>query len=315
LPSKYLITGGAGFIGSHIAEALSREGQEVTILDNLSTGKRENLKSFEREVNFIEGDIRDAATVRQATQGVEYVIHQAALASVERSVRDPITTSEVNVQGTLNVLQAAKSAGVKRVVYASSSSVYGDSDVLPKVEAMEPNPKSPYAISKLAGEWYCRVTSDLFDLPTVSLRYFNVFGPRQDPASQYAAVIPIFVTSLLRKKAPTIYGDGEQSRDFTYVDNVVAANLLACHSQNSGGQVFNVACGDRFSLNSLLEKLKRLTGIELDATHGPERVGDVKHSQASIEAIAGVLGHAPAIDFEQGLKNTVEWYQQVSQAV
>jgi UDP-glucose 4-epimerase len=309
--SKCLVTGGAGFIGSHIAQALARKSHEVRILDNLSTGRLENVESFKNDVSIIKGDIRDRDVVADAVRGVDYVFHQAALASVPRSLKDPSSTNEVNVQGTLNILEAAKNERVKMVVYASSSSAYGDSKTLPKVENMVPDPKSPYAVSKLAGELYCRVFSQAYGLPTVSLRYFNVFGPRQDPASQYAAVIPIFVTSLIEGRSPTIFGDGEQSRDFTYIDDVVDANLLACRSKGLPGSVYNVACGGRITLNSLFDKVRTLIGTELAAEYGPARVGDVKHSQASIDAIRKDLGFVPKVTIDEGLRRTVEWYQKV----
>ncbi len=307
--ATYLVTGGGGFIGSHIAERLVKNGHDVRILDNFSTGKRENLDGFLSDLTLIEGDIRDMDVVRGSVRGVDYVVHQAALASVPRSIEDPVSTNAVNVDGTLNLLVAAKDLGVKRVVYASSSSIYGDSDVLPKKEDMCPNPKSPYANSKLAGEFYCRVFSDVYGLPTASLRYFNVFGPRQDPASQYAAVIPIFVKSLMEGKAPVIFGDGEQTRDFTFIDNVVLANLLAAESNDPGGAVYNVACGGRFSLNYLYGKLKDSLGVALDAEFAPSRAGDVKHSQADIGAVELGLGYKVGLSFDEGLERTVEWYK------
>lgn len=307
--SVYLVTGGAGFIGSHIAEALMSEGHEVRILDDLSTGNRRNLGAFEDRITLMVGDIRDPDTVARAMQGAEYVIHQAALASVPRSIDDPSTTNAVNVQGTLNLLEAARDQSVKCFVYASSSSIYGDQETLPKLEEMIPEPKSPYAVSKLAGEHYCRAYSEIHGLPTVSLRYFNVFGPRQDPNSQYAAVIPIFVTSLLRGRPPTVFGDGEQSRDFTYVENVVAANLLACKSGTTTGRVYNVACGERFTLNTVYERLENIAGTKIKPVYADPRVGDVRHSQASIEAIKGELGYAPTVGLDEGLARTVEWYQ------
>jgi len=305
----YLVTGGAGFIGSHIARKLVSLGEEVRVLDNFATGRRRNLGGIEGEIRLIEGDIRDADVVREAVAGADYVIHQAALASVPRSIDDPVSSNEVNVGGTLNLLDAARRAGVKMFVYASSSSVYGDSDVLPKVEDMTPRPKSPYAVSKLGGEMYCRVFGDTFGLPTVSLRYFNVFGPRQDPNSQYAAVIPIFCRALLTGKAPTIFGDGEQSRDFTFIDNVVAANLLACRSGLSGGHVFNIACGERFTLNELYAKLQNIVGSDIQPVYATPRAGDVKHSEAAIGAIEGALGYKVLVDFDAGLEHTVRWYR------
>ncbi|UCG51902.1 MAG: SDR family oxidoreductase [Candidatus Latescibacterota bacterium] len=307
--ATYLVTGGAGFIGSHIAETLTRNGHEVRVLDNFSTGKQENLDPFRSECLLIEGDVRDADAVEEAVRGVDFVIHQAALASVPRSIDDPTSSNQVNVQGTLNLLLAAKKHEIKRFVYASSSSVYGDSETLPKAEEMPPNPKSPYATSKLAGELYCRVFADVYGLPTTCLRYFNVFGPRQDPNSQYSAVIPVFVKALLQERPPTIFGDGEQSRDFTYVENVVSANILACESNNSRGEVYNVACGDRFSLNWLYGKLKNIIGVDIEPKFGPPRPGDVKHSQASVEAIERGLGYKIRVGFDEGLKRTVDWYK------
>ena len=305
--SRYLVTGGAGFIGSHIVEALLRRGDTVRVLDDFSTGRRANLEPFAGDVEIIEGDIRDTGTVARAVKDVDYVLHQAALASVPRSIDDPVSTNAVNVDGTLNLLHASAQAGVARFVYASSSSVYGDSDELPKVETMPSNPLSPYAVSKLAGEWYCRVFGDVYKLPTVSLRYFNIFGPRQDPDSPYAAVIPIFLKGLTSKTSPTIFGDGEQSRDFTFVENAVNANLLACDADTTGGRVYNVACGDRFTLNLLYKKLTDILSVELEAHYGPPRTGDVKHSQASIEAISADLGYKPTVSFEDGLERTVRW--------
>jgi UDP-glucose 4-epimerase len=305
----YLVTGGAGFIGSHIAEALVRQDHDVRILDNISTGKMENFESFADNVTFVEGDIRDNGVVENAMKGVDFVIHQAALASVPRSIDDPSSSNQVNVQGTLNLLVAAKANGVKRFVYASSSSVYGDSEELPKREDMTPSPKSPYAISKLAGEYYCVVFGELYDLPTVSLRYFNVFGPRQDPNSQYAAVIPLFVKALLSGERATIFGDGEQSRDFTYIENVVAGNLLAATSTTRGARVYNLACGQRFTLNVLYDRLKTIIGSDAEAIFEAPRPGDVKHSQAAIEAVERELGFKPAVGFDDGLERTVKWFR------
>ncbi len=307
--STYLVTGGAGFIGSHLAETLVADGHDVRVLDNLSTGKRENMQAFQAGITYIEGDIRDMDTVERAVDGVEYVLHQAALASVPRSIEDPLSSNQVNVLGTLNLLEAARKHSIKKFVYASSSSVYGDSDSLPKREDMAPNPKSPYAVGKLTAEWYCRVYSKLHDLPTVSLRYFNVFGPRQDPDSQYSAVIPLFVTALMRGQRPTIFGDGEQSRDFTYIDNVVEANLLSARSPERGAMVFNVACGERLSLNALCTRLRSIIGVDLEPDFGPPRAGDVKHSQASIDAIVSAFGYEARVDFDEGLKKTVAWYR------
>jgi nucleoside-diphosphate-sugar epimerase len=309
--ATYLVTGGAGFIGSNIVDELLRRGESVRVLDDFSTGREENIRDFLDKVKLIRGDIRDMDTVTGAVKGVDYVVHQAALASVPRSIKNPSASNQVNVQGTLNLLEAARDHSVKRFVYASSSSVYGDSKELPKIETMCTNPKSPYAVTKLAGEWYCRVFGEIYDLPTVSLRYFNVFGPRQDPNSQYSAVIPIFVRGLLKNEAPTIFGDGEQSRDFTFVENVVQANLLACQAELPGGEFYNIACGDRFTLNELYDRLKKIIGSELEPEYGPPRQGDVKHSQASISAIEGALGYKPSVGFEEGLERTVKWYREV----
>jgi nucleoside-diphosphate-sugar epimerase len=310
--ATYLVTGGGGFIGSHIAQRLVSEGETVRVLDNFSTGRRSNIEPFAGDITLIEGDIRDAATVEQAVDGVDYVIHQAALASVPRSIEDPVGCNDVNVGGTINLLRTAVGQGVKALVYASSSSAYGDSEALPKVETMTPAPKSPYAVAKLAGEYYCRAFSDSYGLPTVSLRYFNVFGPRQDPTSQYAAVIPIFVKALLAGEAPTVFGDGEQSRDFTYIDNVVSANLLACrHAGLVGGHTYNVACGDRFTLNELYRKLQNILGSDIEPRYDDPRAGDVKHSQAAIGAIEAALGYKILIDFDEGLERTVRWYRDV----
>jgi len=305
----YLVTGGAGFIGSHIAERLVREGGRVRVLDDFSSGRDENLESFRGGVELIRGDIRDARLVNEAARGVDVVFHEAALGSVPRSVSDPITTHEVNITGTLNVLLAAREAGVRRVVYASSSSVYGETPVLPKSEEMTPQPLSPYALSKLAGELYASVFKHVYGFDIVSLRYFNIFGPRQDPESQYAAVIPRFITALLEGKRPVVYGDGVQSRDFTYVDNVVDANLLAAEAEGVAGRAFNVACGGRYTLLDLLARLKQILGSNIEPIHEPARAGDVRDSQASIEAAAQALGYNVSVDFEEGLRRTVDWYR------
>jgi UDP-glucose 4-epimerase len=308
--STYLVTGGAGFIGSNIVEELLHRGHSVRIIDDFSTGREENIKEFDSHIEVIEGDIRDRETVERAVKGADYVLHQAALASVPRSIDNPHATNQVNVQGTLNLLDAAHSHSVKRFVYASSSSVYGDSEVLPKVEAMPSNPKSPYAVSKLTAEWYSRVYSGIFKLPTVSLRYFNVFGPKQDPNSQYSAVIPLFIKALLRGEQATIFGDGEQSRDFTFIANVVNANLLACEADVNGGEVFNIACGARFTLNELHAKLNEIIGTNIEPKYGPPRSGDVKHSQADITKISNALQYRISVEFDEGLERTVRWYQQ-----
>jgi len=304
----YLVTGGAGFIGSNIAAELVKQGEEVRVLDNLSTGRRENIAGLEHDIWLVEQDITDLEAIRPAFEGVDYVLHQAALPSVPRSVEDPIATNQVNVNGTLNVLVAARDAGVERVVYASSSSVYGQNPDLPKHESMRPQPISPYAASKLAGETYAAAFYEVYGLETVSLRYFNVFGPHQDPASQYAAVIPIFVSQMLDGKPPMIFGDGEQSRDFSYVANVVHANLCAAQAEGAAGQVFNTACGQRSTLNQLVEYLNEILGTEVEPEYTSERAGDVKHSLADISAAQEVLGYTPQIDFREGLDLAAQWY-------
>jgi nucleoside-diphosphate-sugar epimerase len=307
--TRVLVTGGAGFIGSHLTDALVERGDEVVVLDNLSTGKLANLAGVRDRIRLVEASITDLPAVKECCAGVDTVFHQAALASVPRSVNDPIASNETNVTGTLNVLWAAKEGGVRRVVYAASSSAYGDTEVLPKREDMPANPLSPYAVNKYVGELYCAVFDRLYGLSTVGLRYFNVFGPRQDPQSQYAAVVPIFITRLLGGEAPVIHGDGEQSRDFTYIRNVVAANLLAAAAPQTGGQTVNIACGDRISLNDLFARLRALVGSELSPVHGPARAGDVKHSQADIAAAARLIGFRPAVGLEEGLRETVAWYR------
>ncbi|HXI93791.1 MAG TPA: SDR family oxidoreductase [Blastocatellia bacterium] len=306
----YLVTGGAGFIGSHITERLVREGHLVRVLDNFSSGHEANLISFRSGVELIRGDICDKQLVSEATKGVNVVFHEAALGSVPRSVADPATTHDVNITGTLNVLLAARDAGVKRVVYASSSSVYGETPVLPKREDMTLRPLSPYALSKLVGEHYASVFKQVYGFEVVSLRYFNIFGPRQDPESQYAAVIPRFVTALLDGKAPVVYGDGLQSRDFTFVDNVVNANLLAAEAEGVAGRAFNVACGGRYTLLDLLGKMKEILGSDIEPIHEAARAGDVRDSQASIEAARQAFGYRVSVDFEEGLRKTVDWYRE-----
>ncbi|MBD3348030.1 MAG: SDR family NAD(P)-dependent oxidoreductase [Candidatus Eisenbacteria bacterium] len=308
--SLMLVTGGAGFIGSHIAERLLEMGHEVRVLDNLSTGRRENLEQLGQDVELLEGDVRDLSTVERAVEGVEVVFHEAALASVPRSVDDPVSTNRVNVLGTLNVLVASRDAGVSRLVYASSSSIYGESPELPKREDMAPAPESPYAVSKLAGEHYCRVFSGLYGLECVVLRYFNVFGPRQDPDSQYAAVIPIFATALLEGETPVIYGDGGQSRDFTYVTNVVEANVLASEAPGCSGAVLNAACGGTVTVNELFRELAGLVGVSAKPVYAEPRPGDVRHSFADISRARERLGFEPRVGFEEGLRLTVGWYRE-----
>ena len=307
--ARYLVTGGAGFIGSHIVEQLVRRGEAVRVLDNFITGRRENLAPFLEHIDLIEGDLRDLPTVRRAVDGVNYVLHQGALPSVPRSVADPLTSNASNVAGTLHVLVAARDAQIRRVVCASSSSIYGDSPTLPKQENMPAWPKSPYAVSKLAGEGYCRAFTEVYGLETVCLRYFNVFGPRQDPASQYAAVIPRFITAMLQGDVPTIYGDGYQSRDFTYVSNVVDANLLATAAPGVAGRVFNVACGQRHTLLDLVAILNGVLGTQIKPVHTAPRPGDVLHSMADIMAAREALGYCAEVDFRDGLRRTVDWYK------
>lgn len=304
----FLVTGGGGFIGCNIVRTLLERGEQVRVLDNFATGKRSNLAEFDGRFELIEGDIRNGVVVEKAMAGVDYVLHQAALGSVPRSVHDPITSNDVNVNGTINMLWAAKQAKVKRFVFASSSSVYGDTPTLPKEESMAPNPISPYATSKLAGERYALSFYYVYGLPTVALRYFNVFGPKQDPESQYAAVIPRFITALMSGKSPIVFGDGEQSRDFTYIDNVVQANLLACTSPDAPGHFMNVACGERYSLNTLLHHLNQIMKKDIGAIYENGRAGDVKHSMASIERAQKLLSFSPQIKFQEGLNRTVAWY-------
>jgi UDP-glucose 4-epimerase len=300
----YLITGGSGFIGSHIAAALCTRGERVRILDNFSTGNRENLKVVPA-AEVLEGDVRSYHVVREAVEGCDFVLHQAALPSVPRSVKDPITSNEVNVVGTLNVLNAARDAKVSRLIYASSSSIYGRNPALPKREDMMPQPMSPYAVSKLAGEHYCRSFFELYGFETVMLRYFNVFGPRQDPTSQYSAVIPIFISRMQRGETLLVNGDGTQTRDFTFVDNIVEANLVACDAPEAVGRVFNIAAGARHSLLALIETLEDILGKPSEKQYCPTRVGDVPHSYASIEAAEEALGYVPTVAFSEGLERTV----------
>lgn len=306
IEKRVLVTGGGGFIGSHLVDRLLCAGYRVRVLDNFSTGRLSNLDSAVDEVEVVEGDIQSYERASHATRGCELVFHQAALPSVPRSIQDPLTSTASNVTGTINVLLAARDAGVRRVVYASSSSVYGANPELPKHEDMPTLPISPYAVAKLAGEGYCRAFGEVYGLETVAIRYFNVFGPRQDPRSQYAAVIPNFITALLRGERPTIHGDGEQSRDFTYVENVVGANLLAAEATDVAGGVYNVACGERVTLNELHAELRQLTDVDLDPLHGPARTGDVRHSLADISAARRDLGYEPSVTLRDGLERTVE---------
>ena len=301
-----LVTGGAGFIGSHIVEELVARGEAVRVLDNFSTGRRGNIAPWKERIEVADADIRDLAAVRKAMGGVDYVLHQAALPSVPRSIEDPVTSNEVNVTGTVNVLWAAKEAGVKRVVYAASSACYGNVKAEVKHEGLVPEPASPYAVSKLAGEHYCRAFFEVYGLETVALRYFNVFGPRQDPDSPYAAVIPLFITRMRRGETPVVNGDGTQTRDFTYVKNVAAANLGACSAPcAAAGQAMNVACGTRHSLLKVVESINRLLGTRIKPVFGPARAGDVMHSCADISRARHLIRYEPRYTFEQGLSETV----------
>jgi len=307
--TEYLVRGGAGFIGSNIVEALVARGDKVTVLDNLATGKRENLAPFLSKIKFIEGDICDPAIVAEAMKGIDYVFHEAALPSVPRSVADPLAANRAQVDGTLTVLLAAKKAGVRRVIYASSSSIYGDTEQLPKAETMPPDPKSPYAVGKLAGEYYCKVFHALYGLETVSLRYFNVFGPRQDPRSRYAAVVPLFITSILNGGRPVIHGDGTQSRDFTYIENVVAANILALTAPAAAGEVINVACGERTTVLQMADYIAEIIGLKIEPEHALARPGDVRHSQADITKARNLLGYKPSVSVREGLARTIAWFR------
>jgi len=308
--AAYVVTGGAGFIGSHIVEELLYRNETVRVIDNFSTGKRENLEPFKKRAEIIEADISDSKNLADALKGVDYVIHQAAIPSVPKSMLDPVKSHQANVDGTLKLLVACRDAGVKRVVYASSSSLYGDSPTLPKHEGMMPKPLSPYGGQKLFAEMYCQVFTRAYGLETVSLRYFNVFGPRQDATSQYSGVLALFIPAVLEGRRPTIYGDGEQSRDFTYVKNVVHGNLLACKAPGVAGQVFNVACGDRISVNSMLQQINKITGKDIAPLYADARAGDIKHSQADISRAKEELGYEPKVSFEEGLRHTIEWYRE-----
>lgn len=306
---RFVVTGGAGFIGSNIVLELIKNDNEVIVVDDLSTGHIENITEILPEITFVKGDIKDPGLLKDAFQNVDYVIHCAALASVPKSVEDPIAANQINIDGTLNVLVAARDADVKRVVYTASSAAYGNSPVLPKTEDMKPEPLAPYAITKLVGEQYCKVFYELYGLETVSLRYFNVFGPRQDPKSEYAAVIPKFITSILKNERPVIYGDGEQSRDFTYVQNNVDATLLACEVKAAAGELFNIAYGEMITLNELVDKLNVILGKNIEPTYTNPQLGDVKHSMADISLARKVLGFEPRYDFEYGLRKTIDWFK------
>jgi UDP-glucose 4-epimerase len=311
--ASYLVTGGAGFIGSHLADELVRRGHRVRVADSLITGKRRNLDHIPT-VEFFEGDLADAAFAGRAVEGMDYVLHQAAIPSVPRSVNDPITSNRANIDATLSVLVAARDAGVKRLVYAGSSSAYGNTLTLPKTEDMPVSPLSPYALQKLVGEQYCVMFTRLYAFETVTTRYFNVFGPRQDPGSPYSGVISLFSTALLDGRQPTIYGDGEQTRDFTYVANVVDGVLRACEAPKASGEVINVACGTRISLNELLRVMNTLVGTALQPIYREARAGDVKDSQADISKAKTLLGYTPIVSLEEGLRSTLEWCGQGSPA-
>jgi UDP-glucose 4-epimerase len=309
--SKILVTGGAGFIGSNLTEALLQRGHSVRVLDDFSTGKKENLvfdKTYPSP-EIVEGDIRDLPACQKAVQGMEYIFHQGALPSVQRSVEDPESSNAVNVGGTLNILLAARDNGVKRVMYAASSSVYGDTPTLPKHEGMPSNPLSPYALQKHVGEHYCRLFYQLYGLETISLRYFNIFGPKQDPNSLYSAVIPKFIDALLEGRPPIIFGDGEQSRDFTYIENVVQANLLAMSADQLHGEAVNIACGQRISLNQLWSALKEILGSKQDPIYQEPRRGDVKHSLADIRKAKELIQYGPKVGIEMGLRKTVDFFR------
>ena len=306
--ATYLVTGGAGFIGSHLVEELVRRGERVRVVDNLSTGKRQNIAHL-TSVEFVEGDLADPLVAERAVAGIEYVLHQAAIPSVPRSVQDPITSNRANIDATLNILVAARDAGVKRLVYAGSSSAYGDTPTLPKVETMATAPLSPYALQKLVGEQYAQMFTRLYGLETVTIRYFNVFGPRQDPSSPYSGVISLFISALCNGRQPTIYGDGEHTRDFTYVANVVDGVLRACTAAGASGEVINVATGGRISLNTLFTTIRDLVDATVDPIYSAPRPGDVKDSQADISKARRILGYAPIVSFEEGLARTVAWYR------
>jgi nucleoside-diphosphate-sugar epimerase len=304
--SHYLVTGGAGFIGSHLCEELLRRGHQVRVSDDLSTGKRGNLQ---KGVEFVEGDLADLATARRAVEGCQYVLHQAAIPSVPRSVKDPLTSHRANVDATVNMLIAARDADVKRLIFAGSSSAYGDTPTLPKREDMPNGPLSPYALQKVIGEQYLQMFTKLYGLETVTIRYFNVFGPRQDPSSPYSGVISVFATALLDGRSPKIYGDGEQTRDFTYVANVVDGVLRACEAPGVSGEIINVATGGRISLNQLFRTMRELIGGSIEPSYSDPRPGDVRDSQADISKARRLLGYEPTVSFEEGLRRTVEWYR------
>jgi nucleoside-diphosphate-sugar epimerase len=307
---KFLVTGGAGFIGSNICKKLVSQGCFVRVIDNLLTGKRSNLAAVSDKVEFIEADMGDEKTARTCMKDIDFCLHQGALPSVPRSVDDPAATHKHCLDATFTLLLAARDAGIKRFVYASSSSAYGDTPTLPKIETMQPQPLSPYAAAKLAGEYYCSVFYKVFGLETISLRYFNVFGPHQDPTSQYAAAIPAFVTAILKDEPPTVFGDGEQSRDFTYVDNVVEANLLAARAEHTAGEVINIACGQSVTVNDVIADINKVLGKSIKPIYDVPRPGDVKHSLADITLAKQAIGYKPTVSFKQGLKHAIDWYRE-----
>jgi len=307
--NRFLVTGGAGFIGSNICRKLISEGCFVRVVDNLLTGKKSNLSDIIGKIEFVEADMGDDKVARSAMKDIDVVLHEGALPSVPRSVDDPAATHKHCVDATFTLLLAARDSGIKRFVYASSSSAYGDTPTLPKVETMPPQPLSPYAVGKLVGEYYCTVFFKVFGLETISLRYFNVFGPNQDPTSQYAAAIPAFVTAILKDKPPTIYGDGLQSRDFTYVDNVVEANLFAAKAKHTSGQVLNIACGQSVTVNEVIDDINEVLGKNIKPKYAPPRPGDVKHSLADITIAQKTIGYKPSIQFKDGLQKAIDWYR------
>jgi nucleoside-diphosphate-sugar epimerase len=308
LMSLFLVTGGAGFIGSHLVEGLVNRGKKVRVIDNFATGKRKNIQHVLDKIELFEGDIRKLDDCRKAVDGVSVVLHEAAIPSVPKSVEDPKLSHDANVDGTFNMLLAAKDAKVKRFVYAASSSAYGDVEISPKHEKILPKPKSPYAVAKLVGEYYCRSFYECYGLQTLCLRYFNVFGPRQDPKSQYAAAIPAFVTSILQDKSPTVYGDGEQSRDFTFIENVVEANLLAAAAPETHGEVVNCACAESVTVNAIIRRINELMGKNIKSVYEPMRAGDVMHSLADISLAREVIGYQPKVLFDKGLQLAIDWY-------
>ncbi|MGQ9650578.1 MAG: SDR family oxidoreductase [Phycisphaerae bacterium] len=308
--TMYLVTGGGGFIGSHIVHRLVADRQKVRVLDNFSTGKRANLAAVSKDIEILEGDLRSMDDCRKACQGVEIIFHQGALPSVPKSVADPRSSHDCNINGTFNILMAARDCGCRRVIYAASSSAYGDQLESPKRESMRPAPLSPYAVNKLVGEYYLKAFHLCYGLETISLRYFNVFGPRQDPKSQYAAAIPAFVTAILNDKPPTVYGDGEQTRDFTYIDNVVHANVLAAKAPRLSGEVINIACAESVSVNRTIRLINELLGKDVKPIYTDVRPGDVKHSLADISLAREIIGFEPVVKFDEGLRRAIEWYRE-----